>query len=59
MGRARHKGRWKVEIQVLLTAVVINIKKLVKYGGKIRQAGVAAGFYNVDLPPSFLAISVG
>lgn len=41
MGRAKYRGRWKVEIQVLLTAAVINIKKLVKYGGKIRATGVA------------------
>ena len=41
MGRARYRGKWKVEIQVLLTAVVINIMKLVKYGGKIRTDGVA------------------
>lgn len=59
MSRAKHRGKWKVEIQVLLTAAVINIKKLVRYGGKHRQAGQAAGFCKVGLVPLFLALSVG
>ncbi|MBE0447389.1 MAG: hypothetical protein IBX64_04715 [Actinobacteria bacterium] len=55
MGRAKHRGRWKVEIQVLLTAAVINIKKLVKYGGKIRATGEAALFCRSNfLLPSLL-----
>lgn len=34
MGKARFRGRWKVEIQVLMTASAINLKKLGRYGPK-------------------------
>ena len=33
--RTRFMGRWKVQIQVWLTAAVINIKKAVRVLGKI------------------------
>lgn len=55
MSKAKHRGKWKVEIQVLLTAAVINIKKLVRYGGKIRATGEAALFCRSNSPlPSLL-----
>ncbi len=36
---AKFKGRGKVEIQLLMTMAAINLKKLVKYGGKSRISG--------------------
>lgn len=55
MGRAKHRGRWKVEIQVLLTAAVINIKKLVKYSGKFKATGHAAGIGAIK--PLFIGLT--
>ncbi len=34
LGKAKFKGRWKVEIQLLMMMTATNLKKLVKYGGK-------------------------
>lgn len=31
--RAKYRGRWKVEIQLLMTAMAMNLKKLARYGG--------------------------
>jgi IS5 family transposase len=30
MGRARYRGKWRVAIQVLMTFLVMNIKRIVK-----------------------------
>lgn len=42
LSKAKFKGRWKVEIQLLMTMAVINLKKLVKYGGRSKAAGQLA-----------------
>ena len=37
MGRARYRGRWRVAVQVLLTCIVCNIKKMAKCAPKGRR----------------------
>lgn len=39
LSRARFRGRWRVEIQLLMTMAAINLKKLVKYGARGKGAG--------------------
>lgn len=42
LSKAKFRGRWKVEVQLLMTMAAINLKKLVKYGGKSRISGQIA-----------------
>lgn len=45
LSRARFRGRWKVEIQMLLTASVINLKKLARQTGKTGGAALQKGLF--------------
>lgn len=41
LSKARHRGRWKTEIQLLMTMSAMNLKKLVKYSGNKAEAAIA------------------
>jgi IS5 family transposase len=44
--RARYRGRWRVKIQLLMTAIVVNIKRIVRLLtgslGAVLEPGVGA-----------------
>ena len=40
--RTRFKGRWRVQIQLWLTAAAMNIKKAVRYSGRAGTGGTSA-----------------
>ena len=47
MRRAQWRGRWRVQIQVWLTAAAMNMKKLAKYGATASQLGPQPGSFSL------------